>query len=129
MASALTRGPASKIWSVKSKNFAMPTKSPSKRVRFCPGEARPPTQVLRDFVDQNRKAYGVEPICNVLQITPSEVARCKVERLMKRMDLHGVRRSKVIRTTAPDKARSHAPWTGTIASSKQTVLTSFGCQT
>lgn len=68
-------------------------------------------------------------ICNVLQITPSEVARCKVERLMKRMDLHGVRRSKVIRTTAPDKARSHAPWTGTIASSKQTVLTSFGCQT
>jgi putative transposase len=34
----------------------------------------------------------------------TNVARCTVERLMKRMGLHGVRRGKVIRTTVPDKA-------------------------
>ena len=33
---------------------------------FCPGRARPPTQLLRDFVNQNREAYGVELICKVL---------------------------------------------------------------
>ena len=32
------------------------------------------------------------------------VARCTVERLMKRMRLAGVRRGKVVRTTVPDKA-------------------------
>lgn len=32
------------------------------------GRAQSPTQVLRDFVDQNREAYRVEPICKVLQI-------------------------------------------------------------
>jgi putative transposase len=102
-------------------------------------------------------AYGVEPICSVLQIAPSgyrlrasrqpnpelcsartkrdgvlvpliqqvrqanmqvcradkvwhqlqrqgvAVARCTVERLMKRLGLQGVRRGKVVRTTVPDK--------------------------
>ncbi|MBK9327287.1 MAG: IS3 family transposase [Hydrogenophilales bacterium] len=123
---------------------------------FCPGGARPPTQVLRAFIDQHRDAYGVEPICEVLQIAPSgyrrhaaqqksptlrcaraqrdealmpeiqrvwqanlqvygadkvwrqlnregiTVARCTVERLMKRTGLEGVRRGKVVRTTIPD---------------------------
>jgi len=34
---------------------------------FCPGGARPQTQVLKNFVDQHRDTYGVEPICKVLQ--------------------------------------------------------------
>jgi transposase InsO family protein len=112
--------------------------------------------VTRDFIDQHRDNYGVEPMCKVLQIAPSgyrrhaacqrnpqlrcarakrddqlvphiervwqsnlqvygadkvwhqmnrediEVARCTVERLMKRMGLQGVRRGKVVRTTISD---------------------------
>ncbi|WP_338618288.1 IS3 family transposase [Pigmentiphaga sp. CHJ604] len=125
---------------------------------FAPGGARPPTQVLRDFIDRHRDTHGVEPICTVLQIAPSgyrrhaahkrnpelrcarskrdevlapqiervwqanmqvygadkvwrqlnregvQVARCTVERLMKRLGLEGVRRGKVVRTTVPDKS-------------------------
>ena len=124
---------------------------------FRPGGARPPSEVLNDFVDQHRQAYGVESICKVLQqIAPSGywrhaahqrnpqlrcaraqrddtlvphiervwqanmrvygadkiwkqmnregvvIARCTVERLMKRLGLQGVRRGKVIRTTIGD---------------------------
>jgi putative transposase len=113
---------------------------------------------MKEFVDQHRDTYGVEPICKVLQIAPSgyrrhaahqrnpalrcaraqrddglmpqieqvwqvnmqvygadkvwqqlnregvRVARCTVERLMKRLGLEGVRRGKVVRTTISDKA-------------------------
>lgn len=38
---------------------------------FCPGGARPPTQVLKAFIDQQRNAFGVEPLCKVLQVAPS----------------------------------------------------------
>ena len=31
-------------------------------VLFCPGGARPPTEVLRAFIDQHRHTHGVEPI-------------------------------------------------------------------
>ncbi len=133
-------------------------KPSSWRVLFCPGGARPPTQVLRAFVDKHRDVYGVEPICKVLQIAQSgyrchaarqrkpellctrakrdhalmpqiqavwqanmqvyradkvwhqmnregtKMARSTVERLMRRLGLHGVRRGKVVRTTVPDKA-------------------------
>ncbi len=99
-------------------------------------------QVLKDFIDRNRDAYGVEPICKVLPIAPStyyehasrqaarwhrehalapmidrvwqenrqaygarkvwrqlhregvKVARCTVERLMRRAGLQGVVRGK-----------------------------------
>ena len=108
------------------------------------------------FIDKQRDAFGVEPICEVLQVAPSayrrhaarrrdpcllsrraqrdadlmpkieqvwnanfqvygadkvwkqmnregaRVARCTVERLMKRLGLHGATRGKVIRTTVPD---------------------------
>ena len=37
---------------------------------FRPGGARPPSEVLKKFVDQHRQAYGVESICKVLQIAP-----------------------------------------------------------
>jgi putative transposase len=108
------------------------------------------------FVDKQRDAFGVEPVCEVLQIAPSAyrryaarardpsllspraqrdaalapkieavwnanfqvygadkvwkqmnregviVARCTVERLMKRMGLQGAKRGKVVRTTVSD---------------------------
>ena len=38
---------------------------------FRPGGARPPTEVLRDFIDKHRGTFGVEPICKVLQVAPS----------------------------------------------------------
>ncbi|MFC7091853.1 IS3 family transposase, partial [Halomonas salifodinae] len=38
---------------------------------FCPGGARPPQQVMIDFIDDHRASYGVEPICRVLPIAPS----------------------------------------------------------
>ncbi|WP_439670756.1 IS3 family transposase [Cupriavidus necator] len=123
---------------------------------FGPGGARPPIQVLRDFIDEYRGTLGVEPICRVLQIAPSgyrryaaskrdpallsarakrdaalvphiervwqanmqvygadkvwrqlqreevPVARCTVERLMRRHGLRGVVRGKVVRTTVSD---------------------------
>ena len=113
---------------------------------------------MKAYIDRHRDAYGVEPICKVLQIAPScyrrhaaqvrnpalrcerakhddrlipdiqrvwhanmqvygadkvwhqlnregiAVARCTVERLMRRLGLRGVRRGKVVRTTVPDTA-------------------------
>jgi putative transposase len=113
---------------------------------------------VKAYIDRYREAYGVEPICKVLQIAPScyrrhaaqlrnpelrserarrddalipeiqrvwhanlqvygadkvwrqmnregiAVARCTIERLMRRAGLHGVRRGKRVRTTVPDKA-------------------------
>ncbi|MFY7864795.1 IS3 family transposase [Roseateles sp.] len=38
---------------------------------FAPGGARPPFEELKRFVDQHRHLYGVEPICQVLQMAPS----------------------------------------------------------
>ncbi|MFI8614294.1 IS3 family transposase [Acidovorax sp. NPDC077693] len=38
---------------------------------FGPGGARPPSEVLKGFIDQHRQAYGVEPLCKVLQVAPS----------------------------------------------------------
>ncbi|WP_371736399.1 IS3 family transposase [Acidovorax sp. SRB_14] len=123
---------------------------------FAPGGARPPAQVLKDFIDKHRDTYGVEPVCKVLQVAPSAyrrhaallrephkrcararrddmlvpeiqrvwranmqvygvekvwrqlaregvmVARCTVERLMRRLGLRGVMRGKVVRTTISD---------------------------
>ena len=108
---------------------------------------------MKEFIDQHRDVYGVEPICKVLPIAPStyyrhaareadpaqrsarvqrderlcgpiqpvwdenlqvygadkvwrllrredvEVARCTVERLMRRLGLKGVRRGKPVKTT------------------------------
>jgi putative transposase len=113
---------------------------------------------VKTYIDRYRDAYGVEPICRVLQLAPSCywrhaarlrnpalrstrahrdealvadiqrvwfanwqvygadkvwlqlnregicVARCTVERLMKRLGLQGARRGKAVRTTLPDVA-------------------------
>ncbi|WP_442907340.1 IS3 family transposase [Hydrogenophaga sp. BPS33] len=123
---------------------------------FAPSGARPPAQVLKDFIDKHRDAFGVEPLCKVLQVAPSayrrhaaqqrephkrcaraqrdemlmpqiervwqanmqvygadkvwrqlaregvSVARCTVERLMRKLGLRGVMRGKVVRTTISD---------------------------
>ncbi len=52
----------------------------------------------------NLQVYGADKIWRQLKREGIQVARCTVERLMKRLELEGVRRGKVVRTTAPDKA-------------------------
>ncbi|MFV1963523.1 MAG: IS3 family transposase, partial [Acidimicrobiia bacterium] len=38
---------------------------------FLCGGARPPTQVMAEFIDENRDEFGVEPICTTLEVAPS----------------------------------------------------------
>lgn len=52
----------------------------------------------------NMQAYGADKVWRQLKREGVQVARCTVERLMKRLGLEGVRRGKVVRTTVPDKA-------------------------
>src|SRR5262249_33112568 len=47
-------------------------RDPAQGVRlFCPGGARPPVEAMIAFIDDQREAHGVEPICKVLPIAPS----------------------------------------------------------
>ena len=51
----------------------------------------------------NMQVYGADKVWKQMNRDGITVARCTVERLMKRLGLHGVRRGKVVRTTVPDK--------------------------
>src|SRR6185312_11721160 len=42
--------------------------------QFLRGGARPPTQEVVDFIDDNREEFGVEPICTVLRSAGVSVA-------------------------------------------------------
>ncbi|WP_417277043.1 IS3 family transposase [Castellaniella sp.] len=42
---------------------------------FRPGGARPRTEEINAYIDQHRDLYGVEPICQVLQVAPSAYRR------------------------------------------------------
>ncbi len=50
------------------------------------------------------QVYGADKVWHQMRREGIPVARCTVERLMKRLGLQGVRRGKVVRTTVPDKA-------------------------
>ncbi len=52
----------------------------------------------------NMQVYGADKVWHQLKREGIQVARCTVERLMKRLGLEGVRRGKAVRTTIPDKA-------------------------
>ncbi len=52
----------------------------------------------------NFQVYGADKIWRQLQREGIQVARCTVERLMRRLGLRGVRRGKVVRTTFGDTA-------------------------
>jgi transposase InsO family protein len=53
----------------------------------------------------NRKLYGARKIWHVLLRDNEEVARCTVERLMRRLGLKGVLRGKKVVTTNPDTSQ------------------------
>ena len=50
----------------------------------------------------NMRVYGADKVWRQLAREGTSVARCTVERLMRRQGLHGVRRGKVVRTTISD---------------------------
>jgi len=52
----------------------------------------------------NFQVYGAEKVWRQLKREEVTVARCTVERLMKRLGLEGARRGKIIKTTRPDKS-------------------------
>jgi transposase InsO family protein len=54
--------------------------------------------------DENRQVYGARKVWRQLQRESIGVARCTVERLMRRLGLRGVVRGKPVRTTVSDKA-------------------------
>lgn len=56
----------------------------------------------------NLQAYGADKVRKQMNREGVEVARCTVERLMRRLGLRGVIRGKVVRTTIPD-ARTACP--------------------
>src|SRR5688572_25690968 len=47
---------------------------------FRPGGARPPAEVRVAFVDAHRETYGVEPICQEVEIAPSTYYRHQTQR-------------------------------------------------
>ena len=52
----------------------------------------------------NMQVYGADKVWHQMNREGITVARCTVERLMKRLGLRGVRRGKAVRTTVADKA-------------------------
>lgn len=52
----------------------------------------------------NLQVYGADKVWHQMNREGVKVARCTVERLMRRLGLQGARRGKVVRTTMPDKA-------------------------
>jgi putative transposase len=52
--------------------------------------------------DDNMRVYGVDKVYKQMNREAIEVARCTVERLMRRLGLQGVRRGKSVRTTWSD---------------------------
>ena len=76
--------------------------------------ARAPARVQRDadlgpqiqrVWTEHESVYGAHKVWKQLHRERIEVARCTVERLMKRLGIRGVVRGKPVRTTIPDPAR------------------------
>ena len=59
------------------------------------------TEILRVW-EANLKVYGADKVWKQMNRENIPVARCTVERLMRRLGLQGARRGKTVRTTVPD---------------------------
>lgn len=59
---------------------------------------------IRRVWEENKQVYGVRKVWKQLRREGYRVARCTVERLMRRLGLRGVVRGKVVKTTLSDKA-------------------------
>jgi putative transposase len=54
--------------------------------------------------EANLQVYGADKVWKQMNREDLEVARCTVERLMRRLGLQGARRGKTVRTTVPDRS-------------------------
>ena len=59
---------------------------------------------IQRVYDEHQQVYGPRKVWKQLRREGIRAARCTVERLMRRLGLHGVRRGKVVRTTVSDQA-------------------------
>jgi putative transposase len=59
---------------------------------------------IRRVFAENFEVYGVRKVWRQLRREGFDIARCTVERLMRNMDLRGVIRGKLVKTTVSDKA-------------------------
>ena len=62
--------------------------------------------VIEQVWNANLQVYGADKVWKQMNREGIEVARCTVERLMRRLGLRGVRRGKVVRTTISDNKAS-----------------------
>src|SRR5438105_2974460 len=79
---------------------------PQRRSQRCKTDDVLMTHVERVW-NENFKVYGVRKVWRQLRRERFDVARCTVERLMKRLGLRGVIRGKKVRTTVSDRS---VPW-------------------
>lgn len=61
---------------------------------------------IRRVWEENRQVYGVRKVWKQLLREGWKVARCTVERLMRRLGLAGIVRGRAIKTTHSDKAQA-----------------------
>ena len=59
---------------------------------------------IRRIWEQNFRVYGARKVWKQMNREGIVVARCTVERLMRRLGIEGIRRGKRVRTTMPGKA-------------------------
>ncbi|MBN8715743.1 MAG: IS3 family transposase [Xanthomonadales bacterium] len=59
---------------------------------------------IRRVWDENRQVYGARKVWQQLRREDLDVARCTVERRMRRLGLRGVIRGRAVKTTVSDKA-------------------------
>jgi hypothetical protein len=55
--------------------------------------------------EENNEVYGIRKVWHQMQREKFTIARCTVNRLMKRQSIHSVIRGKVQKTTVPDKSQ------------------------
>jgi putative transposase len=67
-------------------------------------DADPGPEIKRVW-EENNEVYGIRKVWHQLQREGVSIARCTVARLMKRVDIQGVIRGKVNKTTVPDKSQ------------------------
>jgi putative transposase len=79
---------------------ADPAKAPARAKR----DALLAPQIERVW-NENRQVYGAQKVWKQLRRERQEIARCTVERLMRKLGIAGVVRGRSVRTTHPDPAR------------------------
>ena len=62
---------------------------------------------IRRIWEQNFRVYGARKVWKQMNREGIVVARCTVERLMRRLGIEGIRRGTRVRTTVPDNAAAH----------------------